>query len=490
MEIGARHSETSAFTVVLYGSDLAGFIAAATLSHTLPDDYRIIHIIPSPISHCSALYGGITGTVGYDLFRAAGIEEPDLILATSTSFSYGTSFTNWPSKSGAWVQCYSQPFIGIEDAPLDQIASAYDRNLQDYLVSAQAALAGRFAHPPDDPKNPLSRAEYGYHFIADEIAKLAQSKTRPERVETVYGQLEDVCISDRVIEQLTLSDGKIVKGDMFIDVSGIARDLMTPLANKFVPDRSLKMSVQAAQTAQTGPPCRSIIGSTHGWRAVIPLRKRAMALTIADAGDPAPDTQASDLNFQTGRADEAWQANCVSLGNAMCTMEPLSSAPITLLHRALQRLCELMPIDTDMAIERREFNRQTNEDLINATAFHRAHYSNADAPDTPFWKSATSTPLGERLERKITQFESRGLLVQYDLEPFNSEDWAILHHGIGRRPRRHDIRINTIPRAEAFMDDVSQAIAALVKRMPPHDQYLTRFSAYLEKKQYDRTASR
>ena len=99
-------------------------------------------------------------------------------------------------------------------------------------------------------------------------------------------------------------------------------------------------------------------------------------------------------------------------------------------------------------------------------------------------------PLGERLARKLEQFESRGLCVQYDFEPFNTEDWAILHYGLGRQPRRHDLRIKALPGAAAYLRDLNQAITGLVSRMPPHDQYLTRFGAYLEKKQNEPSAAK
>ena len=38
----------------------------------------------------------------------------------------------------------------------------------------------------------------------------------------------------------------------------------------------------------------------------------------------------------------------------------------------------------------------------------------------------------DKLKRKITQFESRGVILQYDLEPFNNEDWTQIHLGMGR----------------------------------------------------------
>ena len=40
------------------------------------------------------------------------------------------------------------------------------------------------------------------------------------------------------------------------------------------------------------------------------------------------------------------------------------------------------------------------------------------------------------------------MLVAFDLEPFNAEDWTILHHGMGRRPARYDRVADRVPEAE------------------------------------------
>ena len=73
--------------------------------------------------------------------------------------------------------------------------------------------------------------------------------------------------------------------------------------------------------------------------------------------------------------------------------------------------------------------------------------------------AAREEPPHEKLAQKIAQFESRGVLVAFDLEPFNTEDWTILHHGMGRRPARYDRMADRIPEAET---------RAMVDRMP-HD---------------------
>ena len=479
------------FTIVIYGGCLAGYAARAALSRSLSPQHMIIHIAPNETPACAALYGNSTGPSGYEFFRAVGLEEPDLVTRTNTSFSFGTLFQNWPSRSRQWVQCFVPPFTGVQDLAFDSVVNFHGGNLQSYLISAQAALAGKFAHPPGDPKNPLSRAEYGYHFAVDDITTTIRSKSTASNVEHISGQLQGVAATNGVINHITLTSGRSVAGDLFIDASGTERALMEPLQAEFIAQRSLRASTARSDTPQLGAPCKVVTADDFGWYSVSPLQGYNSLLRVTGAGEASPALPPgfakyeSQFDFQTGTLKKAWIGNCVALGNSASVFEPLTPAPMTLLQRSLKALTELMPSTSNMEVEAKEFNRLHDEDTQNASSFHRAHFLCENAPETAYWQGASDTPICPRLRRKITQFDSRGLVVQYDYEPFNTEDWAILHYGMGRRPRRGDVRLQAMDGSERILDTMSSAISSLVSRMPPHHQYLMKFKEYLEKKQND-----
>jgi tryptophan halogenase len=176
----------------------------------------------------------------------------------------------------------------------------------------------------------------------------------------------------------------------------------------------------------------------------------------------------------------------VALGHAAGVIEPLTQAPMLLLQREIERLVTLVPVTRDMSVERREFNRQGAADHMLAGIFTRALFETPPVASTPYWLAAREEPLPEPLAIKLTQFASRGMLAAFDLEPFNGEDWTILHFGMGRRPARYDRVADQLPEAEsrAALEALSRDIEKLVKSMPSHNEYIANLVRYLKQKKW------
>jgi tryptophan halogenase len=104
---------------------------------------------------------------------------------------------------------------------------------------------------------------------------------------------------------------------------------------------------------------------------------------------------------------------------------------------------------------------------------------------TGFWLAARAEPPHEKLVQKLTQFESRGLLAAFDLEPFTPEEWVILHHGMRRRPARYDRMADSTPEEEVrrMIGTMPREIENLVKTMPTHHDYMISLVRYLRQNQ-------
>jgi tryptophan halogenase len=156
-----------------------------------------------------------------------------------------------------------------------------------------------------------------------------------------------------------------------------------------------------------------------------------------------------------------------------------------LLQRDIERLLSLIPVSRDMSVERREYNRQSDEDYVHAEIFNRALFETRPVAETAYWRAACAEAMHEKLAQKIAQFESRGLLVAFDLEPFNPEDWTILHYGMGRRPARYDRIADRTSESEMrqFLTNMRLDIENLMKTMPRHSDYVASLIRYLTQKQ-------
>ena len=150
---------------VIFGNTLAASMTVLALSKALPKNIKLKWLRPTEPCASDVLYGGITSPEAYQFNLQYGVTEPELILNTDSTFTFGSNFKNWGNDNRTWMQCFHLPFAATSGVELQHFMTRHNAALGDFLISAQAAIKGTFAHPPDDkPQSPLSRAEYGYHF--------------------------------------------------------------------------------------------------------------------------------------------------------------------------------------------------------------------------------------------------------------------------------------------------------------------------------------
>jgi tryptophan halogenase len=465
-------------TLLVIGSGLAGAMTALSLSKSLGPERRLIYLRMSAAPESDCLYGSVTAPTAYDFLLKLGLDEPTLFTRTSTSFSLGTKYSNWGGVL-PWIQCHQQPLPLVHGVPMRHHLTRQNRPLSSILVGAQTAEQGRFAHPPEDPNVPLSRAEYGYQFSVAEWAALLEQFLRKSEIEITDATHYDVQFDGDAIQAITPEAGAAISADLYIDCSGIDRVTCPETLRAFEEQKKVCFSSAASSKEPLGPAYRRVAANDLGWSAITALQGREEALTISGETGDAPSAS-------VGRSTEAWRENCVSIGHAAGLIEPLTPAPMTLLQRDIERLLELIPVTDDMTAERREYNRRFANDFDHAKMFQDTLFHANGLPASDYWQSSTEQAQDPRLIRKLQQYENRGVLVRYDLEPFNDEDWTILHAGLGRTPRQYDLQTDSIPMSEsvAQSDALQRSIAAMVPKVPPHHLYVANMKRYFEKQNY------
>ena len=203
-------------------------------------------------------------------------------------------------------------------------------------------------------------------------------------------------------------------------------------------NRTLKAVEHTLPSKQISGSCRELHGSFDNWTSKIFLQDKHQTLSITDVSDKTDlDSEYPTNNFggvivNTGFAEKPWKQNCLRLGLSAAILSPITPAPIMLLQKDIERMLELIPISHDMKIEGKEYNRRFKEDYIHASTFENALQSTQTIIQKEHFDNKIEKLIYDKLKRKITQFESRGVILQYDLEPFNNEDWTQIHLGMGR----------------------------------------------------------
>lgn len=465
--------------IIVCGGGLAGLLTARALSMGLSKDTQITLISSAERQH-NIVYGSTTEPTAYEFLRNLDLSEPVLFTKTSTSFSWGTQYRNWPGAPVDWIQCHQQPFPILSGVPLQHHLTRNNRPLSPLMIAAAAAIEGKFAHPPEDRAHPLSRAEYGYQFSANEWARLVREDLIDSRIQSVTAAIKTIQIKRGEVTGIELASGETISGDLYIDCTGMERRLFERLDLEFSVSRTLNVIARNLVAQGLGAPCKTVEATQTGWRSQTHLQNSVLQLRVED------DHEANEDNtVKIGQVREAWVGNCVAVGASAATQDPLTSAPMVMLQRDIERLLELIPVGSDFSVERKEFNRRFENDVAHTGLFASAFYHKRGDPSS-FWAKASDSAFSEKLHRKTIQFKSRGVLAKYDLEPFNDEDWTILHHGLGHQAQRFDLQVESANRSaiDQQLNAMARDIEQTVARMPPHHVYVNNMKRYFEKQKY------
>ena len=471
--------------IAILGAGFAGAMTAAALTALLPEGLSLTLIDTSGADKTDLFYGTVTSPATYNFLLAMGIREPDVLPHTNTAFSLGTHYESWGLEKRSWTQAFHQPLPLFENVHfqhyMTRLAQSYPQlaSLQPYIMSVHAARRGVFAHPPESSDTPLSDVEYGYQFLPQQWRNLFLQKVKNSRTRYIQADIVNVKRKNGGIDALELSGGETFTADFFIDCTGQNSNL-TSEAKPRSPSRRLS-AIETLTPAQTlGPACRKLSGQASGWVAQTPLQDGVHELTIGQSSESDGGVEAI-----TGRLETPWSSNVLTLGHGAALLEPLTPAPIITLQRDIERLAELIPLTSNMDVEAREYNRRFNNDYHHAAIFQRAFFSAEEkAPQTPYWIDASRDAVSDTLQNKISQFESRGICVQYDLEPFVELDWLQLHYGMGRQPARYDPLADRLNEKQLIqtLQNMRLANEALAAKMPPHQRYMSGLLNYLRKK--------
>ena len=468
----------------MVGAGLAAEAAAATLAARLRGTRPVMLIETGPAPRTDAFYGTVTGPWAKPVHDAAGVTE-EALLREGAALSWGTRYVyagEGAAAQRAWVQCHTQPFVAPGGVEVQHVLARFGLPLQPLLLPAVAGAAGTFAHPSPDPRSPLSRAEYGYQTDPANLARAFAAVGAASGVRRSRAGIRKVAMQSSEITSLTLSDGTTVEADTYVDATGPEAKLLSRLGDARRSGHAIRLLTSEAG-ADAGAPLRTLTITKDGWTARTPVRGRQLVTTAARPEDEAARAlhgaePASVIDAALGHVPVPWIGNTVAVGHAALVADPLTPAALHLLYRDLTRLSELIPLGREQTVERREYARRFADDAEHAGLFVSA-LSDLAPQGGRYWDGADHA--SPKLRAKLTQFESRGVLVQYDLEPFHREDWLILYEGQGRTPRRYDRLADRLGEDAARRDLAQQAraIADLAARMPPAGRYTERYLDYL-----------
>lgn len=491
--------------IVVVGGGTAGWMAAAALSRLSGNGVTRVILVESDA----------IGTVGVGeatippirTFNAMlGLDEADFVRETRGTFKLGIEFVGWTRPEHAYMHPFGAFGADLEGVKFHQAwRRLRDQGLAgpfgDYNICEAAARMGRFG--PGDPRSPVTRTTWAYHFDAGLYAAYlrryseARGVVRHEgRVVAVEQRPEDGFLSAVVLE-----DGRRLEGDLFIDCSGFGGLLIEQTLKAGYEDWSRWLpcdSAVAAPCAHRNPgvlePYTRATARAAGWQWRIPLQHRVgngyvySSAHVSDEDARAqllnglegePLAEPRRLTFTTGRRKQAWIKNCVALGLASGFLEPLESTSIHLIQAGVTKLLALFP---DRGFDPRdiaEYNRLTDLQIEQVRDFIILHYKANGRVGEPLWDHCRAMPVPESLERRMNLFRHKGRLFRHEDELFAESSWLAVLLGQAVTPEGHDPLADALPlpALDAAAREIRDRVRAAAAAMPPQAEVIARFCA-------------
>ena len=489
--------------VVIVGGGTAGWIAAAALSKLMG---RVLDI--------TLVESDTIGTVGVGeatipqirrLNAILGIDEADFVAKTHGSFKLGIEFNNWGHVGESYIHTFGDAGINLQGIPfhhywLRHAAGKQGASLWDYSLHHRAAYAHKFAHVERVGKTSMTGLAYAYHFDATAYARYLRALSEARGVARVEGRVTGVQQNGETghVTSVSLESSEMLDGELFIDCTGFRALLIGRALGVPYQDWSHWLPMNRAVTVpceRTDPllPYTKATAHDAGWQWRIPLQHRTgnghvfcdgfisedeATEVLLDTLDAPATADPRSLRFTTGRREELWSKNVVSLGLASGFLEPLESTSIHIIQSNVSKLIELFPDGGFDPANIAEYNRVVTKEYDLIRDFLILHYARTDREDTAFWRHVKHMKLPDSLAHKLELFKSSAHLFRDADDLFRESSWVQVMLGQGLRPASWHRHVDQLTDAQLaqFMGDVQTLIRRTVDPLPTHADYLRAYA--------------
>ena len=446
-------------TVVVVGHDITAWSAAAALKRRIPSlDVQLMMIPAEPGALADRIISTTPSIHGFH--RDIGLGDEDTIAGAASGLRIGTLFEGWAERRSSYVHAYGPYGVPIGGVAFHQLWLREHRNGSlppfDYFsAAAQLARSG------GSPQASSGSIQFGLQLTLERYRTLMRDYAFHLGVRAREATIVDVTLrpADGFIDALICDNGEAVRADLFVDCSGPTSLVRGRLDSQFIEwgrwllsDRVILTEAMADATVGT---MDRVTALSCGWRwaASSPQSSsHGLVYSSAHADDREIEHQfggaAQPIRLRQGRRPDFWVKNCVAIGDAAVSVEPLEWTNLHLAHSQIDRIIAMMPGRDCAPVELSEFNRQCAAEADRVRDFLCLHYLCSRRSES-FWKDAAAIALPHSVAHSLALFEERGRLPYYEEETFSRDSWLAVLFGQGFEPRRVDPLADSVSHAQA-----------------------------------------
>ncbi len=483
--------------IVIVGGGTAGWMTAAALSNVFRGSAMQIDLIESEeIGMVGVGEATIPEIMKFN--GLLGIDENEFMRATKATFKLGIEFADWHTPGESYFHPFGVYGVDMEGISFHHFwlrarAAGNSSEIADYAFAWQMAKQGKFARPSGPPNSPLSDIRYAFHFDAALYAKFLRTYAETRGVHRTEGKVTSVQQHGETgfIESVTLENGAVKHGELFIDCTGFFGLLIEKTLKSGYDNWSHWLpcdSAVAVPCERAGPltPYTRSTARPAGWQWRIPLQHRVgngyvyssrytshedACDVLMDNLEGKPLAEPRQLRFVTGKRREIWKNNCIAIGLASGFLEPLESTSIHLIQSAISKLVSLFPTADFNPVDTRNFNRLIDEEFETIRDFLILHYNATTRSDSDFWNHVRTMDVPEFLTRKIALFKNAGRIFRENNEIFAEPSWLAVLTGQGIIPVGYHPIAGVISQAETQqrLTAIRDVIARAATSLPSHE---------------------
>lgn len=442
--------------IVIVGRDLDAWITAFFLKSVLDksrDSYEVTLVELGTLLTEHDIFAVLPSYKM--LHKTLGANEDKLRQTAKARPFFGQRFTGWNPELPEFFHAYDRLGINFNGVDFFQywmkaVNNGLKLPLEDFSLGVAAAKHGRFVASTGQAD--FSHLAYGYHLSAIEYVNAIARAAMEVGVKRENGNIITINRNNDVIDSLSLDDGTVLKADFFIDASGADALLINSLTDNnfeswehwFLCDRIITASSAPLSPA---PAFSQVTAFSSGWCGLYPLNNRTAIQTLyssrhTDFSGVVAEmkmrvgvdiSQGVERPIKCGMLSRPWIGNCLAVGTAAASMEPLDALQEHSLVISMVMLKQLFPNSNEYQNERDVYNKKMHSFIENLRDFQIVHYA-LNSRDELFWEACKNLELPHVLKEKIDIFKCCGYASVREDETFQEENWISVFNGHGLAP--------------------------------------------------------
>lgn len=491
---------------VIVGGGTAGWLTANLMAKRWEGQGFNITLVESPNIDIVGVGEGSTPPLKH-FFDEIGVDETEWMKECDATYKVGIEFPHWSTKPG--FETYFHPFFTELD-PFTSPAFFHNNRLRRRGVDLVShpdpfflswELSRQRLAPVAPPNFPFEFL-YGYHFDSGKLGKYLQKVAARRGVKYQSATVNDVVLDEQgYIDHLKTAEGEDIKGDFFVDCTGLRGHLIRRALEVPFDDFGDVLFNDSALVFPTEPEDNPIPQTTstalkYGWIWKIPLTSRfsnGYVYSSRYVDDEEAEKEMREhlgldesaeptrrIKFKIGRVREHWAKNCLGVGLAQGFIEPLEATAIALVQVTAARFIEFFNGGGHSERYRNEFNNFINTRFEAVRDYIVCHYNTNSRTDTDYWIDNRNNQKISGPLKQILQTWSSGNDISEELQRLNlstyfpDTSWHCLLAGSGTFPDPERLRPGTEEERQYELDKIDKFMKSCALNFSSHKDQLAK----------------